>query len=106
MNIQTHTPDTIEQLAGAFFATLTVWLSPAEFRRMRIKNRAHADAGRTGVCASHDFCDANEAMAEAFQRVLHRDCVLPSDGNDQQCAEDMRAWNAAWDHARAAYLTA
>lgn len=46
-----------------------------------------------GCCATHDFCDANMVMAEAFEAVTGR-------GPDVSSAEDTNLWNAAWDIAR------
>jgi hypothetical protein len=43
-----------------------------------------------GVCATHDFCDANEIMAEAFLDQLGH-------APDGDCENDTALWNAAWD---------
>lgn len=42
------------------------------------------------TCASHDFCDANMPMSEAFSDIMGREVVT----NHQ---DDMDLWNAAWD---------
>lgn len=44
-------------------------------------------------CATHDFCDANELMAEAFKGVMGRDAEADSD-------PDSFIWNLAWSEAR------
>lgn len=46
-----------------------------------------------GICHSHDFCDANMAMLEAWTELTGQECV---DGEDEAAC---RAWNAAWDRA-------
>jgi hypothetical protein len=45
------------------------------------------------VCASHDFCDANETMAAAIESVIGH-C-------DTQDDATVSLWNAAWREARA-----
>lgn len=47
----------------------------------------------TMVCHSHDYCDANEAMAEAYRRQ-----DVYSD-TDDECPPDL--WGAAWAIAKA-----
>ena len=104
--MQTHTDDTIANLADTFAGILRDWFAPDEFAAMRDANARYAREGRMTLCASHDYCDANEAMSAAFIRVIGRDALLPTDGRNAERAEDMRAWNAAWDIAKARYLTA
>lgn len=101
--MQKHTESTIEALASAFRDVLTEWLTPAEFATMRATNAKHAAAGTVGICASHDYCDANVAMEEAFERVVGRESVMPSEG--PQGEYDQALWEAAWDRARVAFLT-
>ena len=67
---------------------------------LRIVNAKNLAATDPNVCVSHDVCDANEPMAEAFLTVMGREIDLQSDA-------DCTVWNAAWDEAKAAkfYLT-
>lgn len=102
--MQTHTDATIEALAAAFRDVLAEWLTPAEFETMRATNAANAAAGIVGICASHDYCDANVAMEVAFERIIGRESIMPDEG--PQGPEDQRAWDAAWNMARVAFLTA
>lgn len=44
-------------------------------------------------CASHDFCDANVYMAEAFEQVTGR---APDPASDADAA----LWNEAWEIAK------
>ena len=56
------------------------------------KNRAYAEAGETGACATHDYCDANMLMEEAFIETFYREPDVSSN-------EDARLWSAAWNLA-------
>ena len=75
-------------LAEAFRGVVREWLSSAELRLVDERNQAYPP----DVCATHDFCDSNMAMFEAFVRVHGRE----PDGD-----QDDAAWNAAWTEARA-----
>ena len=77
-----------EQIAHRFVIVLMNWLDPAEWDEMRKLNAVQADPK---ICHSHDYCDANMAMAEAFESVVGR---VPS-GEDA----DNSLWNAAWEIA-------
>ena len=67
----------IAALAESFGEILRQWLTPDEFAEMKHRNESDpAYAGK--ACASHDFCDANMAMAadgfrsaEQFATVAH-----------------------------------
>lgn len=50
------------------------------------RNKVYGDR----CCASHDYCDANMPMAEAFEDVLGYE---PDGGDEGDCA----LWNDAWD---------
>jgi hypothetical protein len=65
---------TIEEAAQRFDAVLREWLTPVEYTSMLMLNRTPAYAGN--VCASHDYCDANMAMAEALGEEFWNDDVL------------------------------
>jgi hypothetical protein len=79
-------------LADRFTAVLREWLTKAEFAEMLRRNEG--DPRYAGdSCASHDFCDANEAMAEAWADVIGGEIDLDSDA-------ETAIWNAAWRRAR------
>lgn len=80
----------IDAIGAKFVETLREWLSPKAFEIMQIRNTYEDDKG---ICHSHDFCDANMAMAEAFEMIVERE----PDVADEQ---DVIIWNAAWEHAR------
>jgi hypothetical protein len=82
-------------LARHFVAVITEWTTPAELAEIRKRNKTY---GR-GICATHDFCDANMAMAEAFERAFNRP-FLPEAWNKEPTDADVTLWNAAWDRAK------
>jgi hypothetical protein len=77
------------RIATRFAEILKNWLDPADFAAMRERN---VELSPQGVCASHDYCDANMAMLEAFQDVMLREYSFDND-------EDHRAMRRAWDAA-------
>lgn len=91
-------PSHAHALAGAFAAILYDWASPVEWAVMRVSN-VGADSS---FCASHDFCDANMAMARAFE-VLGIPDPVGGEGEEKDAATDL--WNEAWAIAKRDYLT-
>ncbi|AMR78008.1 hypothetical protein [Cupriavidus nantongensis] len=75
-------------LAGAFARTIREYLTREELSEVIERNRAEADEG---ICHSHDFCDANEAMVEAFEL-----CGVPMDFESQT---NLNLWGNAWNTA-------
>ena len=92
----------VAALAGAFTDVLQDWLTPAQFEAMRARNRRHRG---TTTCASHDDCDANMAMIEAFQTTFGAEPRL-ADQDDGAEGPDIALWNAAWSLAKVIWLTA
>lgn len=88
-------PVLVRKLAREFTRVLRTELSGAEWAEMRDRNRDETDPS---VCHSHDFCDANMAMDEAFRNVTGR----PAKAADP---DDQALWNAAWDEAKATDMT-
>lgn len=74
------------RLAESFAELLEEALSPVRYERVLRLNAKDSDFR---ICHSHDFCDANEVMAEAFKRTTGAEIDLQSD-------EDNALWNAAW----------
>lgn len=78
-------------LAAAFAKRLAVYLTPAQFDLVSDRNALlGAD---TRVCHSHDFCDANVFMDDAWTEVLKRDFDCQSD-------EDCALWGEAFARFR------
>lgn len=77
-----------QQLAIAFCLQLRDWI-PMELAYVVSLN---ADEPDPNVCHTHDFCDANEAMGRAWERVR---------GVPTRCDSDSDAalWGRAWDLA-------
>lgn len=48
-------------------------------------------------CATHDFCDANMLMDEAFRQAMGKDLNAPP---MEYFFEDLQIWNAAWSQAK------
>ena len=66
-------------------------LSPAQMAEVVRRNAAQPDPS---ICHSHDYCDANMAMAEAWEMLSTVPC-----GAD--CPDAVNAiWSAAWDLAK------
>lgn len=92
---------------GNVFADLLMdRLGAEQFAEMQARN----DEEDGDSCASHDYCDANMVMSEAFVKVTGRECRLPCDvgPNGPTQAEvdaDMALWNSAWDYAKANRLS-
>ena len=87
---------------GEVFAYyLKAALSDDEMSFVRARNATpmYADC-----CASHDYLDANEVMLTAFVEIMGRDPAFLTDGGAEAEA-DCALWDAAWDHARAKYLS-
>jgi hypothetical protein len=84
-------------LAQAFGEEVQAAFTPTEFRRMVDMNKSsHADRG---ICATHDFCDANMLMLEAFKKTFGREPAILTDSDD---TVDARLWGDAWAIAKAA----
>lgn len=95
-------PDT-NALADAFAAVLAEWLTPGEFAEMRRRN-ATSPYGDL-CCASHDFCDANMAMWEAWEKTAGVPPSFTDEAAPERIEAEMAVWNAAWKIAKAAKLT-
>ncbi len=85
----TTTNEQVKRLAEEFTRVLKSWAKPGQWAKM-VKDNA-ANAG-DGSCASHDFCDANQAMIEAYTKVKGKEPVANDDGDIAFITE---AWNLA-----------
>lgn len=73
--------------------------------------RANADLEPDdSICCSHDYCDANEFMLEAFETFMDE---LPFADPDVDCLDAIihedamnALWNAAWEEAKRLHFTA
>lgn len=92
MNVSASNPETV---ALEFTRLIRKEVGMENFRQIRRLN-ATPDYNYGSCCASHEFCDANMLMLEAFQNLGFE----PDLSNDQHVA----LWNDAWDVARRLYL--
>ncbi len=95
---------TVERLAFAFAQSLYQDLTAEEWQTMRARNATVP----AGVCASHDFRDANMNMSDAFESVVGRAIMLCGDTKAGYAVAQVDAdlWNQAWDVAKRYHLTA
>ena len=84
-------------IALRFSAGLQIILTESEFAAMRARNATLEYGG--GICASHDYCDANLPMAAAFAAVMGREVDPTNSG-------DAGIWSKAWISAKRDHLTA
>jgi hypothetical protein len=90
-------------LAAAFSAALRADFPASTIAEMIERNRTYDE----GACASHDFCDANMWMQDAFIEVMGRDVWWPSDVEEGKCTDaqqqqaDFTLWGDAWGIAKA-----
>lgn len=96
-------PVTQPQLIALRFAAY-LWNGLAHGQMREIKRRNATPDYGGDICASHDFCDANEPMADAFESVVGHPVAL-GDTDPQQQA-DFTLWGEAWAIAKRDYLTA
>ncbi len=81
---------TTTKLAKEFSAILRSWLTPEQLTEINQKNET---AAYTNADATHDYCDPNQAMIDAFEKVFGKEIDFQSD-------EDSEIINAAWALAR------
>jgi len=79
------------KLAKEFSKILKGWLTKEELNEINYKNENNPEY-QDGVCATHDYCDPNEAMLQAFKKVNRREFDFSS---DKDSAEINIAWNKA-----------
>lgn len=104
MNAQPFDEATAERLATEFTTRLRHALTDDEWAEMRRRNAAYGDPA---ICASHDFCDANVVMDEAFRAVTgHSIGDREEAGEGGITVEESTLWNRAWDIAKERDLTA
>lgn len=78
------------KLATEFSDILRSWLSAPEMEEV---NRKNSTPDYSTCCASHEFCDPNVAMIEAFEKAIGRSMDFQSD-------DDMGLVNTAWALAK------
>src|SRR5688572_31563814 len=88
-----------EALASRFCEIINEWLHPKQLAEV---NRRNKTPDYVQCCATHDFCDPNEAMAQAFREVMGRECLLPmNEPGEAELQADCDLMNEAWTIAKA-----
>lgn len=90
--------DKVDALAKKFSTILREWLTEEEMSAVIERNRA--DGYPTNICHSHDFCDANMAMDEAFTKVMGREYDFGNENGTEDA--DLDLINAMWMQAKLA----
>lgn len=91
--------DTI-RLARAFGEQVQETLSRDEFRQVIDRNKGEPE--RSPICHSHDFCDANMSMHDAFVATFGRNPLDTPSADNIMSDADEQLWNDAWAIAKAA----
>ena len=92
---QTPTPaatPSARLLRHAFVGLLFEQLGAETMAQIMVRNARYRANGETHYCASHEFCDANVTMAEAFEMIVGREMNFESE-------DDLALWNGAWAEA-------
>ena len=84
---------TVEDLCETFRAIITDWF-PENIRREIDASTAEyrRDRNLSKCCATHNYCDANEAMMDAWEALSDVEI-------DGACEAQAIIWGAAWDMA-------
>lgn len=97
-------PDDVTKLAREFAAIIRYWLTPTELAKVNADNRAAGYSSST--CATHDYCDANQAMIDAMEKLGIEWIFAPEDDDPEFDAklaakdEQGQLMDAAWDMAK------
>ena len=85
--------DIVDQLTEQFVTVLKEWTTPEDFAEMQRLNAAETNPS---ICHSHDFCDANMAMYEAFTTLGFTATCDVEAVESSEYAASQALWNAAW----------
>lgn len=83
-------------LARIFGEKVQEALTVGQFRAMIDRNKTQDPL--SPVCHSHDFCDANVLMGDAWQEMFGQPFPMADDATETE----MEIWNDAWAIAKAA----
>lgn len=88
--MQNERAELIDRIAATFTAKLFDALGLLTMNEVVQRNRTEESPK---VCHSHDFCDANVVMADAFAEEAGHDIDMDDAGH-------LDVWNEAWELAR------
>ncbi len=84
-----------KKLADEFTRLMWLELTDEQMEEAIVLNKTEEYSD--GSCATHNFCDANMVMFEAFQKIEVREPNMDEMDRDNN---DVDVWNKAWDIAR------
>ena len=87
-----YTEAQVSALSKMFLYDLLAQIGLEQMREVAAANLAEPDPA---ICHSHDVCDANVVMAQAFESLMRVQVDIRS-------ASQAQLWNAAWSQARLA----
>jgi hypothetical protein len=91
--IDLHTAALVARLALLFREEVRDAVAPRALVEIDRKNYAADDPA--GVCASHDYCDSNQCMINAWGALMPNDEINPAS------EQDITIVNAAWNAVKA-----
>lgn len=80
-------------LANKFIQLLNDALEPEQISTINERNKKYFSCGDTDICATHEFCDPNQYMLDAFSAIIGREPVF---GTENDNGSDLRLMNNAW----------
>ena len=95
MTTMQHTTETMHQLARAFSLLLMREIGVDNLTEVNRLN--NTKAYQHGACATHNYCDANQVMIDAFVAIFGREPAYADEPGNEQ---DTNITISAWDEAR------
>lgn len=89
----------VKKISESFYASLKADFTDEEWAEMREQNREYKETNQEGICASHNFCDANVNMFAAASAHVEGEF-------DYMDPHGQTIWNSAWARTQTKYLTA
>jgi hypothetical protein len=90
-----HTTETMHQLARVFSILLRYEIGEENLNTVNERNAT--EPYQHGACATHDYCDSNQFMIDAFVAIFGREPAYADEPGNEQ---DTNITNAAWNEAR------
>lgn len=84
--------DKIPAIANRFGYVIREWLTPDEILQVLIMNAQETGGNAINACNTHEFCDPNEAMIQAFKAIMDREIDTAS---QDEMGLICNAWNVA-----------
>ena len=88
----------VRDVSDAFTKVIQEWLSPAELKQVCKLNRS--PDYHPCCCATHDFCDSNMAMFEAFKRLTGSNPPVTCERHTDMTELADLLWNYAWNMSK------